>query len=114
MIDTPYQFKSLASRVRGMHGALDATSWRSCSGWRKSRFCAGRNGGRFHRFVSARWFALTLRQSLAGCSNKVCSLCPLRIGLRHGSRMYIVEIRLTTTAATCVSPALPPRGTAAT
>ncbi len=24
MIDTPYQFKSLASRVRGMHGALDA------------------------------------------------------------------------------------------
>ena len=24
MINTPYQFKSLASRVRGMHGALDA------------------------------------------------------------------------------------------
>jgi len=24
MIDTPYQLKSLASRVRGMHGALDA------------------------------------------------------------------------------------------
>ncbi len=24
MIDTPYQFKSLASRVRGMHGVLDA------------------------------------------------------------------------------------------
>ena len=24
MINTPYQFKSLASRVRSMHGALDA------------------------------------------------------------------------------------------
>src|SRR5437588_2406609 len=58
------------------------TSWRSCSVWRKSRSCAGRNGGRFHRFVSARWFALTLKQSLAGCSNKGSSLCPLRRG--HG------------------------------
>jgi len=95
MIDTPYQFKSLASRVRGMHGALDADELAKLLGVAN---CAGRNGGRFHRFVSARWFALTLRQSLAGCSNKVCSLCPLRIGLRHGSRTYIVEIRLTTTA----------------
>src|SRR5437660_10629883 len=58
------------------------TSWRSCSGWQKSQSCAGRNGGRFHRFVLARWFALTLKQSLAGCSNKVSSLSPLRRG--HG------------------------------
>jgi hypothetical protein len=30
-------------------------------------FCVGRHEERLHRFVSARWFALSLKQSLAGC-----------------------------------------------
>src|SRR5438552_7705980 len=66
------------------------TSWRSCSVWRKSRSCAGRNGGRFHRFVLAQWFALTLKQSLAGCSNKGSSLCPLRRG--HGDPPRTIQM----------------------
>ena len=91
MISTPCQFKSLASRVRNMHGALDADELAKLLGVAKVTILCRAKRGRFHRFVSARWFALTLKQCLAGCSNKASNLYPFR--RTHGKFLIrIVEI----------------------
>ena len=74
MIDTPYQFKSLASRVRGMHGALDADELAKLLGVARVTILRRAKRGKIPSF------RIGTMISNAGCSNKASSLCPLRRG----------------------------------
>ena len=84
MIDTPYQLKSLASRVRGMHGALDAEELAKLLGVAKVTILRRAKRGMIPSFRIGTMVRFDLKQSLAGCSNEASSLCPLLRG--HGKR----------------------------